>query len=313
MVLTTEQFTVTLPSNSNLQTHPNTPADYTVQLRTPKDLAGGKWEAAILSMHYPLNWSNVDFDTEVRVFFFETTVILHNYEERTIAAKWHNNTSYPNDVTLEVEGKRFDYVYCKLTIPSGYYSSVTQIGERIASAFKNMYQSQLVAPPPVEYIYNVAESRGRFVLGRGSMLILTENDRLAKLLGHDTTRMVCEVSNPVVRGSVESVTLRSMDTFASTPPAVQFVDSLYVYCDFIEDQAVGDADAKLLGIVPMLGPYGQRSYWTFVPPIFAPVSKRHLTTLRIRIRNDRGNPIRFATRSANVVCCVCFRPCPKGI
>ena len=314
MVLETEEFTVVLPSNSNLTTHGrNSPTDYTVQLRTPRELAGARWEASLLNVHYPVSWRNVAESRHVRVFFFETPLGARPVNPDvgtippTVTVRYHVGATYPNDVTFETRGKKLDCLYAKILVPAGYYSSVTQIGERIADAFKKMYQSLqgVLATPQVEYIYDIGTSSGRFVLGRGNLIILLDDEYLSEVLGHGSNTVRCEGTNP---GSETVMILHSMALNATRPPSLKITDSLYVYCDFIEDRAIGDADAKLLGIVPVSGSHGQRSYWSFVQPDYAHVSKRSLTTLSIRIRDDKGNPIEFAGRNNHLVCTVRFKP-----
>ena len=320
MVLETDPFTVTLPSNSNMSTHvSNTPADYTVRLRRPRELVGDKWEVALRKVHYPINWRNVTEDSLVRVFFFETEVgvppptpTTSGRIPETVTVKYDVSATYPNDVTFEAGGRKLKYLYSKIVVPSGYYNNITQIGERIASAFKKKHKSPQdeLVPPEIEYIYDVATSRGRFVLARGMLVILLENEYLSEVLGHSTHLKRCQAAHPSST-AVGVNTLYSMAPEANKQSSLEITDSLYVYCDFIEDQAVGDQDAKLLGIVPSLGTYGQRSYWTFVDADYVAVSKRRLTTLSIRIKDDKGQPVKFAQRSENLVCTVHFKP--KGI
>ena len=64
-----DEFWVTLPSNT--KTHSatgNRPANYTVRLRKPIDLAarGGEWEVALLSTQYTRNWYNFREDCCIR-------------------------------------------------------------------------------------------------------------------------------------------------------------------------------------------------------------------------------------------------------
>ena len=52
-------FLITLPSNSNMQTHPgNEQANYTVKLSEPLNLEGD-WEVALVSVQYTPNWLTI--------------------------------------------------------------------------------------------------------------------------------------------------------------------------------------------------------------------------------------------------------------
>ena len=53
---------------------------------------------------------------------------------------------------------------------------------------------------------------------------------------------------------------------------------LYVYCDIIQPQFVGDALVSLLRIVPVKGKDGQRISKSFVRPQYVSSAERHLFT-----------------------------------
>lgn len=71
---------------------------------------------------------------------------------------------------------------------------------------------------------------------------------------------------------------------------------LFVYCDIIEPQIVGDVMTPLLRIIP-LDPskyiYGSNKMHVFSPPHYLPVMRREFDTIEIDIRSSIGEKIPF--------------------
>lgn len=71
---------------------------------------------------------------------------------------------------------------------------------------------------------------------------------------------------------------------------------LFVYCDIIEPQIVGDVMTPLLRIIP-LDPakyiYGSNKMHIFTPPHYLPVMRREFDVIEIDIRTTTGNAVPF--------------------
>lgn len=71
---------------------------------------------------------------------------------------------------------------------------------------------------------------------------------------------------------------------------------LFVYCDIIEPQIVGDVMSPLLRIIP-LDPskyiYGANKTHIFSPPHYLPIMRREFDTIEIDIRSNTGQKIPF--------------------
>lgn len=71
---------------------------------------------------------------------------------------------------------------------------------------------------------------------------------------------------------------------------------LYIYCDIVEPQMVGDVMSPLLRIVsldPIKYVYGSNKMHVFSPPHYIPVMRREFDTIEIDIRSDTGENIPF--------------------
>ena len=68
---------------------------------------------------------------------------------------------------------------------------------------------------------------------------------------------------------------------------------LYVYCDIIQSQYVGDALVPLLRIVPVEGKDGERISKSFIRPQYLPVSRKQFESIEVNIKRDTGETVPF--------------------
>ena len=68
---------------------------------------------------------------------------------------------------------------------------------------------------------------------------------------------------------------------------------LFIYCDLIQSQYVGDALVPLLRIVPVEGKVGERVSKSFLPPQYLPVSRKQFETVEVNIKTDTGESVPF--------------------
>jgi len=72
------------------------------------------------------------------------------------------------------------------------------------------------------------------------------------------------------------------------------IDGLYVYCDLVENQIIGNVREPLLRILPVQGSYGEIIDQDFVARHYIPVLKKEFSTVQISIKSDRDLYIPFA-------------------
>ena len=68
---------------------------------------------------------------------------------------------------------------------------------------------------------------------------------------------------------------------------------LYVYCDIIQPQYVGDALVPLLRILPVEGKDGERISKSFIRPQYLPVSRKQFESIEVNIKRDTGETVPF--------------------
>lgn len=80
------------------------------------------------------------------------------------------------------------------------------------------------------------------------------------------------------------------------------IDSIYVYCDLVEHQLVGDTQVPLLRIVPVKGNIGESITKTFNHIQYLAVrGGEAIQTVEIEMRDDIGRPITFENGRVVVV------------
>lgn len=79
--------------------------------------------------------------------------------------------------------------------------------------------------------------------------------------------------------------------FVADPKASFHV--MYVYCDLVEPQIVGDVQAPLLKIVTVEGKDGEIVNAHFPRPIYLPVIRQHFQTIQVDIRLHTGDLVPF--------------------
>lgn len=308
MTAKNEDFTITLPSNSNMDTNLNTQSDYTVTLRTSRHLEGNDWEVALLHVQYTPDWArNFWQDCTVRVLL-QLPEMPRDGEIMTSRAQVlikesfpvMHTTGYESLVLLWVETMcdRYPdrvYVLYENVIPRSYYTDVMALCKRIQDEFNEAFDPRLRVRMRFEMVDNMVQM---YMFAPSFHKVLVETDYLCSILGLRKSTLMSD----------DTFTLYEVQPVGFRRPRLESVHSLYVYTDLIQYQAVGDTDAPLLGIVPVSDKAsGARTQWTFNPPNYLPLNKTSIDTIRIFLRTDKGEPVYFASSADNVVCTLRFR------
>ena len=71
------------------------------------------------------------------------------------------------------------------------------------------------------------------------------------------------------------------------------LSTIYVYCDIVEPQIVGDTSAKLLKSIPAQGKFGDVIAKTFTNIQYVPVQTKSFEAVEVLLRTDTGDPVPF--------------------
>lgn len=71
------------------------------------------------------------------------------------------------------------------------------------------------------------------------------------------------------------------------------LNHLYIYCDIVAPQIVGNVQAPLLQVVNIEGKYVDIINRIYIAPHYIPILKKDFNTIEINIKDDRNRPIGF--------------------
>lgn len=149
-------------------------------------------------------------------------------------------------------------------IPPGCYETIPDlIKGMIIPSHKNK----------IDFHYHPVTKRVKIRTDAKSKVIL--NEGLAELLGFEPGEYTGYQQSPFVADP------------KSTFPV------MYVYCDLVEPQIVGDVQAPLLKIVTVEGNDGEIVNAQYPRPFYLPVIRQHFQTIHIDIRLHSGDLVPF--------------------
>lgn len=259
-----------LPSNASTKIHPNNSlTDYTVQLPVPIHLEG-KYEVGLQSLEYTRSWNNV--------------------------IKGQNRVKFSiNGIGMEVD------------IEHGFYSSEEDVIDMLNTFISREIINREATDDTIKkmtkiagsdkFIYFDYQKRSRHVtLFRAPFTSVWMSPQLASLLGF--------VKNNFGSIAAESISLDSyMHTLKTTPHTANnselqvdyhcALHMLYVYCNIVTGQIVGDVWAPLLKAVPVSGEHGANVVAEYERPQYIPVLTNQFASITISIRDDAGEKVSF--------------------
>ena len=87
---------------------------------------------------------------------------------------------------------------------------------------------------------------------------------------------------------------------------VDTVNTIYVYCDVIDNRTVGHTLAPLIGVLPVTGKPGAYVSKRYDKIQYHLILKKNLSDIHISLRDDQGKQIRF--RKGKVIVTLHLRP-----
>lgn len=326
------QFYITLPSNTIVSSSssssssvvdggreadimkPNEQSDYRVRLPY-KVVLEGSWEVALCEFQYPHSWYNIDGGAEsssivitmrsqeewnYAVEVERVATANRGLEAENAAIMRHNSQVAEGEEKLPLlpllqlppapnAANRPVYV---ATVPPGYYDTREQFVNAVSTAindaftttdkkhrirveYDRIHRRVDLTIPSIVYSLTLGQKL-QYMLGLAGGHILTDQSKSQTLI---------KSQSPIdLRGGF---------------------DSMYVYCDIVEPQIVGDCLTPLLRVVNVEGNHDDVLVKSFDFPHYVPVSKRELSTIEINIKDDANRFVGF--RYGKVVVKLHFR------
>jgi hypothetical protein len=165
-----------------------------------------------------------------------------------------------------------------LFVQTGYYDDPESLIRAIENAIEHRIDYPTVGDPELRdiFFHDYDHIRRRFIIGsKDPKYNLQLSDTLAYMMGYKYN---------VISGF----------GMAEYPPDMRGgIDSIYVYCDLVEPQIVGDSMEPLLRILPVSGNYGDIVHRVFDSPHYVDVLQKEFSSVGISIKTDRDLPVPF--------------------
>ena len=286
---TQQQFYLTLPSNS-ADFESNKTSNFRVRLPVPYEL-GGEWECGLAQIDYPHSFDNV---TD------ETTRI--GVKENTFFMKFQNFLDYPATQSSRHNVARSDGLRLKFEIPRGSYDTVhglvdavnnTMIKQRFSVEEVSRYNfdgddfmrllKQFTAKcrdegPPMFMVYDKNTRRVQINYKWGIKSVLF-SPKLQYIFGIASERWLSIFPSGFV---------------AEYPPDLTAgFNTLFIYCNLIEPQVVGNALSPLLRTVAIRGKQGDFVSEVFQTPHYVKIKNKSFDVVELAIKSDVGEDVKF--------------------
>lgn len=227
-------------------------------------------------LHLPSNSSLDKFPnntlTEYQVGLPQTINLTGDWEvaltEIHYPHSWNNvQGNFQNRFFLR--NQEFSTVWEAFIIPGGHYSSI----ESILAKMKELIDNDKRFQDDVKFSYDTLSRKVTVHLQNNAELFF---DDVGYVLGFLPNKVISTTSTAKGEADLE-----------------HGLHNLYVYCDIIQPQYVGDALVPLLRIVPVEGKDGQRISKSFIRPQYIPVSRKQFESIEVNIKRDTGDSVPF--------------------
>lgn len=318
-MLKQDSLYLTLPSNSNPDIFPNNkPQSFKVNFPTPIILEG-KWKVGLTEIQYPNNWFNLNENTSFSIFFRKPLifpegqhVVIDRNEKNWVdklldnckvaSSAYYLDETEPSDDNEQIETKEDTLPKAKIEtkldeleetlrfkeyvvhIPAGNYSSLQALCDKIEEKIKNSLEARYLpadidSTRPIRFTIN--DFGNVCIESKRSKVYIQVNggNKLWEYLGWNDIANYNYIVPPVVAP-------KRGDLLVHHP-------AIFVYCDIVQHQVVGNMLAPLLRVVPIEGNPGEYIWRQIMKPMYLDVNKGYISTIEVELRDDSGNLIPF--------------------
>ena len=227
-------------------------------------------------LHLPSNASLDKFPnntlTEYRVCLPQTISLTGEWEvaltEIHYPHSW-NNVQGNFENRFYLRNQELDSMWEALIVPQGYYSSVADL----ITKFNEVVSANDRFKDQVQLSLDTLNRKGTVHLQNKTEVYFSD---IGQMLGFSPNKVISRTS-----------------TAERVVDLEHGFHDLYVYCDIIQSQYVGDALVPLLRIVPVEGKDGQRVSKSFIRPHYLPVSRKQFESIEVNIKRDTGETVPF--------------------
>lgn len=271
-----EHFFLTLPSNSSMGVFPeNTLTSYKTHLQDRISLSG-EWEVGLVEIHYPTKF------LAIASALFALWVEYEKFPTRDLKLA---ETVYSTEVSSDdVVVPNPNIVQKRIVFRKGNYRTVKELVE-VMQQNEDFRQVADI----------VFETSGSVGVVNNSKVIINLEAGTKRIVLTEALRRILGLPLMDITERVES--FRIPNLMNNTP------HHMYIYCDIITPQLVGDSLAQLLRIVTIDKAQvdsNDQAVQVFSHPHYVPVMRRDFQHLEIDLRDDLGSPLPFIDGQLNV-------------
>ncbi len=225
----TTEFFLTLPSNTKVEG--NTTSDFRVPLAYPIELQG-QWSVGLAEIHYPATYNTVQNCT------IEITTVDTDGPESVSIPDGHYAT--PGELVEVLNYAMFQYGTRRTNLMDERLQKMLE-WKHISSAEYSMAKMSIETwKTAIHFQYMDVVKKMNISFNPDRIKGIKVDRRLQHILG------------------LKDAQLSNQETLAKYPPDLRAgMTSLYIYCDIIAPQLVGDTRTNLLRVVPLRGLPGE--------------------------------------------------------
>ena len=221
-----------------------------------------------------------------------------------------NDLNLDTDSIITLENRETNDAYT-ITIPSGYYYDIFALLRVMNAQIRKAYFDQ---HPITRFEYNESLNKMKLII-TDNVNDVQLNSGLADILGFDITRYNLHTVELLAKNeSTEQIAENQRPIFKHKHVGKNAIDlnltrhNLFVYSDdLVTHSLIGDGYYPLLGIIPTNDDnFSHYVVHTFPDPSYFKVQNNQLTKIRISIKDDSANHIKFL--SGRTVLFLHFRP-----
>ncbi|KAF0146820.1 MAG: hypothetical protein FD143_3227, partial [Ignavibacteria bacterium] len=274
--MSNDELIITLPSTSSLKCYPNNkPNNFRVLLPTALELEG-LWEVAIVSIQYPYNWANFEEEhVAILVKLQENGGEDHFKSQCRISQaclmKDNNHFMLASYVREYILKSKIEFTGFKMIkMPTGFYESSEEFAQYMAKEFNKMATVPGAQMKPPCKLHATFDPISQGIIFEKENISTFRIATLNKGL-HGNIGALPECVN-------EKLYISDPCPFSMKKAHIKKYNSMYIYCDVIKYQIVGDSQAPLIATMPIHGSRNQKCFWEFNPPYYFPVNKKSITS-----------------------------------
>lgn len=283
------EFYITLPSNTRVAG--NTTSHFRVELPYPVDLEG-QWTVGLAEIQYPVSFPTLQYSSiSLQTFSFD----LPNEDVEHIEDVEHKFTE-ANIRAL------FAHTSVSVSIPSGHYSTVQELLDAIHFALRRFWQleaKRLKEHPRIQALSSTKQANMYRLLKKAEDAVKFEYQaqrQKVKVTIDDTLITGIDLDSTLQYAlgfQVPTIATNYYDEAYYPPDVRAGKESIFVYCNLIAPQIVGDTQTQLLKVVPLRGKLGDLVDIDFPNIHYVELLTRKFSTVEIYIRGSDGQTIGF--------------------